>query len=79
MRGGNGAEEKKVKLTDRASIELIFDNKESLKQFVSAWLDGELNPGHNFSWETNHEESDDLTQKTPRYIRIEGTGNYYEY
>lgn len=60
------------------SLELRFDNKNSLETFIGGWLDGGLDGGGNLDWDTNYEESDKWDKCTPKWLRIKGTGNPYE-
>ena len=58
------------------SIKLIFDNEESVKVFVSNWLDGGLDGGGNYDYDTDYEESSKWDKEVVTKLRIKGTGEY---
>src|SRR5258708_5099439 len=63
-----------MKKKELFSVELIFDNKDAAKEFVAWWLDGGGDGGGNLDWDTDYKESDKWDKRTPKFLRIKGTG-----
>ena len=60
------------------SIKLIFDDEDAARSFIGHWLDGGGDGGGNLDWDTCYEESDKWDEHRAQFLRIKGTGEYYE-